>query len=115
MEETQMRHRMLRGAAVCAALVLGWASGSASAAESAAGKSAPLVGVVNVNTATPEQLALLPGVGPSRANAIVEHRTKHGAFKRPEDLIEVSGIGERAFERLRPFVAVSGETTAKAP
>lgn len=109
-----MRHWMLRGAAVCAALALGLASQAAIAAEKATEKGAPLVGVVNVNTATAEQLELLPGVGPSRASAIIAHRAKHGAFKKPEDLIEVSGIGERAFERLRPFVAVSGETTARS-
>jgi competence protein ComEA len=114
MEETQMRHLMLRGAAVCAALALGLAGSAADAAGDAAKKSAPLVGVVNVNTATAEQLVLLPGVGPARADAIIAHRTKNGAFKRPEDLIAVSGIGERAFERLRPYVAVSGETTAAA-
>jgi competence protein ComEA len=111
MEEAQMRHLMLRGAAVCAALALGIAAHAASAAENAK-KDAPMVGVVNVNTASAEQLALLPGVGPTRANAIIAHRTKNGAFKKPEDLIAVSGIGERAFERLRPYVAVSGETTA---
>jgi competence protein ComEA len=113
MEETQMRHLMLRGAAVCAALALGLAGPIAGAAETAAKKDAPLVGVVNVNTASAEQLALLPGVGPARASAIIAHRTKNGAFKKPEDLIAVSGIGERAFERLRPYVAVSGETTAE--
>jgi competence protein ComEA len=111
MEETQMRHLMLRGAAVCAALALGLAGGAANAADTAK-KEAPLVGVVNVNTANAEQLALLPGVGPARASAIIAHRAKNGAFKKPEDLIAVSGIGERAFERLRPYVAVSGETTA---
>jgi competence protein ComEA len=115
MEETQMRHRMLRGAAVCAALALGAAS-HAGAAEAAARKEAPIVGVVNVNTATAEQLVLLPGIGRARADAIIAHRTRNGAFKKPEDLIAVGGIGERAFEKLRPYVAVSGETTAqKAP
>jgi len=106
-----MRHLMLRGAAVCAALTLGLAGTAANAAETAK-QSAPLMGVVNVNTANAEQLELLPGVGPARASAIIAHRNKNGAFKKPEDLIAVSGIGERAFERLRPYVAVSGETTA---
>lgn len=106
-----MRHLMLRGAAVCAALALGLAGATANAAENAK-KDAPMVGVVNINTASAEQLTLLPGVGPARASAIVAHRTKNGVFKKAEDLIAVSGIGERAFERLRPYVAVSGETTA---
>ncbi len=72
-----------------------------------------LIGVVNVNTATPAQLELLPGVGPARARAIIEHRKKSGAFKRVEDLIEVSGIGESALARIRPHCAVKGKTTAR--
>ena len=72
-----------------------------------------LVGVVNVNTATPAQLELLPGVGPARARAIVELRKKSGPFKRVADLIEVSGIGETALLRIRPHCAVKGKTTAR--
>ena len=71
-----------------------------------------LVGVVNVNTATPEQLELLPSVGPARARAIVEYRKTHGAFKQIDDLVEVSGIGERALELIRRHCAVTGKTTA---
>lgn len=72
-----------------------------------------LVGVVNVNTATPEQLELLPGVGPSRARAIVEHRKEHGAYAKVDDLVNVSGIGEKALEQMRAHCAVQGKTTAK--
>jgi competence protein ComEA len=72
-----------------------------------------LVGVVNVNTATPAQLELLPGIGPARARSIVEHRTKSGPFKRVEDLGEVSGIGEHALGRIRPHCSIAGKTTAR--
>ncbi len=72
-----------------------------------------LVGVVNVNTASVEQLDLLPGVGPVRAGAIIEQRKASGGFKQVDDLMQVSGIGERALESMRPHVAVSGETTAR--
>jgi competence protein ComEA len=72
-----------------------------------------LVGVVNVNTATPDQLELLPGVGPARARAIVEYRKTHGAFKQIDDLVEVSGIGPVALERIRRHCAVQGKTTAR--
>jgi competence protein ComEA len=72
-----------------------------------------LVGVVNVNTATTEQLQLLPGIGPARATGILEHRKTHKGFKRVEDLTQVSGIGERALERIRPHISVAGKTTAK--
>jgi competence protein ComEA len=110
-----MHHAMLRGAALCAVWVGLWAGGPARAAEDAA--RAPgetgLVGVVNVNTASAEELELLPGVGPARARAIIAHRTERGEFKKAEDLIGVGGIGERAFERIRPHVAVSGKTNVR--
>jgi competence protein ComEA len=68
-------------------------------------------GVVNVNTATAEQLAMLPGVGPAVAGRIVEHRQKNGEFKRAEDLLLVKGIGEKSFEKMKSYVATSGSTT----
>jgi comEA protein len=82
-------------------------------AESAAQPETRLVGVVNVNTATPEQLELLPGVGPVRARAIIEYRKAHGAFTRVEDLAQVSGIGPRALDRIRQHCSVKGKTTAR--
>jgi competence protein ComEA len=72
-----------------------------------------ITGVVNVNSATADELALLPGVGPAKAQAILEHRKAHGAFKRVEDLGEVKGIGDKALERLRPHVTLDGKTTAQ--
>jgi comEA protein len=74
---------------------------------------AGIVGVVNVNSATAEELALLPGVGPAKAQAILEYRKEHGAFKRVEDLSEVKGIGDKALEKLRPHIALDGKTTAQ--
>jgi competence protein ComEA len=70
-----------------------------------------LSGVVNVNTASAEQLSMLPGVGPSRAQAIVTLRKQRGGFKSVEDLLEVKGIGEASLAKLRPFVALEGKTT----
>jgi competence ComEA-like helix-hairpin-helix protein len=72
-----------------------------------------LVGTVNINTATPEQLELLPGIGESRANAVVAIRKQRGGFKSVDELTEVKGIGEVALERLRPFVSTEGKTTAQ--
>jgi competence protein ComEA len=74
-----------------------------------------LNGVVNVNTATSEELELLPGIGPSKARAILEARERSGGFKRLEDLEEVTGIGSSTVEQLRPFATVSGKTTARLP
>lgn len=70
-------------------------------------------GVVNVNNAGTTQLALLPRVGPSVAQRIVDYRKENGPFKKPEDLMLVQGIGEKTFQLLKPYVAVSGETTLK--
>ena len=72
-----------------------------------------LVGTVNINTATPEQLELLPGIGESRAQAVVALRKQRGGFKSVDELTEVKGIGEVALERLRPFVRTEGKTTAE--
>jgi competence protein ComEA len=68
-------------------------------------------GAVNVNTASPDQLALLPRVGPAVAQRIVDYREENGAFKAPEDLMLVRGIGDKTFELIRPYVKLSGETT----
>lgn len=68
-------------------------------------------GQVNVNTATVAELDRLPGVGPSLAARIVEHREKNGAFKQAEDLMLVRGIGEKSFAKMKPYVSTSGATT----
>jgi competence protein ComEA len=70
-------------------------------------------GVVNVNSANATQLALLPRVGPSVADRIVDYRKQNGPFKKPEDLMLVQGIGEKTFQLLKPYVATSGDTTLK--
>lgn len=70
-----------------------------------------LRGALNLNTASVEQLILLPGVGEARAKAIVALRKQLGGFKRVEQLADVRGIGERSLERLRPYLVLKGETT----
>jgi len=67
--------------------------------------------VVNINTADTEALMLLPRVGPSVAQRIVEFRDKNGKFKAAEDLMLVSGVGEKTFALIKPHVTISGETT----
>lgn len=67
--------------------------------------------VVNINDASAGQLALLPRVGPSLSTRIVEFRKENGKFKAPADLMLVRGIGEKTFQLMEPYVAVSGETT----
>jgi competence protein ComEA len=97
--------------ALFSALALGLALAAGSAPVFAGEK---LSGVVNVNTATAEQLTLLPGVGEARAREIVAARQKQGGFKRVEDLLAIKGIGEASLAKLRPYVALQGETTLRA-
>ena len=67
-----------------------------------------LAGPVNINTADAETLAAeLQGVGPSKAQAIVEYRSKHGPFKTADDLSLVKGIGERTVELNRKDIQVT--------
>ncbi len=79
----------------------------------AAGDSERLTGTVNVNTATADQLQLLPGIGESRAKAVIEMRKTRGGFKSVTELTDVKGIGEAALAKLRPFARVEGKTTAR--
>jgi competence protein ComEA len=68
--------------------------------------------VVNINTASAEQLADTKGISAAKARAIVDYREKNGPFKSVDDLRHVKGIGARVLERLRPQVTV--DTTAAA-
>jgi competence protein ComEA len=68
-------------------------------------------GVVNVNTATAEQLQLLPRVGPALSQRILDFRDDNGPFASADELIAVRGIGERSLEQLRPYVSIDGKTT----
>jgi competence protein ComEA len=63
-------------------------------------------GKVALNLATEEDLRRLPGIGATRAKAILALRERLGRFRRPEDLLRVKGIGRRALARLRPLVIV---------
>ncbi|MCX6539401.1 MAG: helix-hairpin-helix domain-containing protein [Acidobacteria bacterium] len=65
------------------------------------------VALINLNTATVEQLDRLPGVGPKTAALIIEYRQKNGGFKKVEDLMNVRGIGEKSFLKLRPHITVT--------
>ena len=62
---------------------------------------------VNLNTANVTQLETLPGIGKSTAERILEYREKSGGFKKIEDLMNVRGVGEKSFLKLKPLVTVS--------
>jgi competence protein ComEA len=81
------------------------ASGRGTAGTTASGGAAPAA-PVNLNTATPEQLDTLPGVGPATVQKILEYREQHGGFGSVEELGQVSGIGEKRLAALREQVQV---------
>ena len=63
--------------------------------------------VVNLNTASVAQLEALPGVGLKTAERIVEYRQKNGGFKKVEDVMNVRGVGEKGFLKLKPLLIVA--------
>ena len=91
--------------AICAA------STGALAADGDAGSASNAV--VNINTATAAELALLPGVGPSKAEAIVKYRAAN-PFKQVDQIMRVKGIGKKGFQSMKPYLTLEGATTLKA-
>src|SRR5689334_24176082 len=66
---------------------------------------------VNINTATKEELDALPGIGPVKAQAIIDYRNANGPFKTPEDVMKVKGIKEGEFGKIKDQISISGATT----
>ena len=64
------------------------------------------IDVINLNTATAAQLATLPGIGPKAADLIVQYRQKNGSFKKIEEIMNVRGIGEKTFLKLKSRITV---------
>ena len=63
-------------------------------------------GLVNINTADAAQLETLPGIGPATAQAIIEYRASHGAFKNISDIKNVPGIGDSKFDKIKDLITV---------
>ena len=94
---------MIRLLVVLAALLLSTAAGAA----------------LNLNTATKDELVGLPGIGPAKAQAIVDYRNQHGPFRSIDELRKVKGIGEKLFNQIKPELNLGapkpgGTTVAKA-
>ena len=64
-------------------------------------------GKININTATKEELMTLPGIGESRALSIIAYRKEHGGFSSPEEIMEVSGIKEGMYEKMKEYIMVN--------
>ena len=71
------------------------------------------IAAVNLNTASRDELLAVPGIGPTKATAIVEHRNAHGPFKSVDDLKQVKGFREKLVERLRPELTVAAAPAPK--
>lgn len=66
-------------------------------------------GQIDINAATSEQLQLIPGVGASIAQRIIDYRTENGNFKVIEEIMNVSGIGEKKFAQMKPYIKVQAD------
>ncbi len=72
------------------------------------------ISVVNINSASADEMASVPGLGEKKSQAIVKFREKHGPFARVEDLKKVDGIGDKLFEKIRQYVIVKADSAIKA-
>ena len=73
----------------------------------------PAATLLNLNTATQADLEKLPGVGAATAKTIIEYRQKNGGFKKVEELMNVKGIGEKSFLKLKALVTVTPPKTGE--
>ncbi len=76
------------------------------------------IAAVNLNTATKDDLVALPGIGPAKAQAIVDYRNQHGPFRSIDELRKVKGIGEKLFISIKPELSIGAPargTTAPTP
>ncbi len=99
------------GIALLAIVLCGAGTAHAQAPEP---KAAAATTMLNLNTATLAQLEELPGIGKATAERILEYRQKSGGFKKIEDLMNVRGIGEKSFLKLKPLITVTAPRTDRA-
>jgi competence protein ComEA len=107
--------RLLALGFVLAALAAAMPESVASQAKSEKPKasSAPAT-PIDLNTATAAQLEKLPGIGARTAQLIIEHRQKNGGFKKVEELMNIKGIGEKSFLKLKPLVTIATDKAGRS-
>ncbi len=81
---------------------------AAASAPSAPTQSEETLGILDLNTATAQQLQTLPGIGAVLAQRIIDYRSAHGPFQTVGDLVNVSGIGEKKLEAIWDYVTIGG-------
>jgi competence protein ComEA len=101
-----MISRKVRVVLMLALLCIGLVSGPVSLSAQDTKTDAVSVEKINLNTATAEQLQSLPGIGPAAAKNILEYRNKAGKFNRIEEIINVKGIGEKKFLKIKDRLTV---------
>jgi len=106
--------RTLLATLICCSALAGVFAGPVRAQTTTPPAPAKVAEPVNLNTATAAQLEVLPGIGARTAARIVEYRQKNGPFKKVEDLMNVRGVGEKSFLRLKSMVTV-GPSRAERP
>jgi len=103
-----MIRTILTAATVAAVLTMGGPVGLAfSDAQPPQSSTQAAAPALNLNTATQADLEKLPGVGPSTAKQILDYRQKNNGFKKVEELMNIKGIGEKSFLKLKPLVTVA--------
>ena len=105
---------MVAGALVVMALLGTTLGAQERAPKPAAAATATAGAPINLNTATAAQLESLPGIGMKTAERIIEYRQKNGGFKKIEDLMNVRGVGEKSFLKLKPMITAGPDKTDKA-
>jgi competence protein ComEA len=79
----------------------------------AANKKKPPAKPVNINTATSEELQLVPGIGPATAQKILQMRKSYGPFKGVDDLLAIRGLGEKRLDKMRKYLTVGKPAVPK--
>ena len=106
--------RILASLAIAAALVGGTAATAVAAQSTPSSQAAPAAAApLNLNAATQADLEKLPGIGAATAKSIIEYRQKNGGFKKVEELMNVKGIGEKSFLKLKALVTVAPAKTER--